>query len=321
MMDARKIFQLSQSKLKREIQNTLMERGREIISRNGYLYSPGKLPVMLVAHLDTVHRDLPKIICTSDDGNVWMSPQGIGGDDRCGVYALLSIAEKFDVHLLFCEDEEIGAIGARNFCKSDIVPDINYIVEIDRKGSNDAVFYDCANPEFTEFVLSFGFKEELGIFSDISVIAPALGVAAVNLSSGYHNAHKTEEYVVWSELRNTIERVEKMLATETTFFEYIEDSISRWSNFDYGLHGFNSKTFTAGNTILLTEFSGVLIDKETSSTYNDLSDDLFGIAKNGDIYSLYIGNYAEKIDGVKAVDNNYREIVFDEAVAVEYEVW
>ena len=88
--------------------------------------------------------------------------------------------------MLFCEDEETGGHGARAFTQSGIAADVHYIVEMDRRGDNDAVFYECDNPEFTEFVCSFGFSEEAGSFSDISVIAPYLKRAAVNISAGYY---------------------------------------------------------------------------------------------------------------------------------------
>ena len=62
------------------------------IARKGsYILVPGQAPVMLLAHLDTVHHQPVKTICRSDNGNILMSPEGIGGDDRCGVYALVTI--------------------------------------------------------------------------------------------------------------------------------------------------------------------------------------------------------------------------------------
>ena len=70
---------------------------------------------MLVAHLDTVHSQRVHDICKSDDGNILMSPQGIGGDDRCGVFALCNIFQSAQIKpwLLFCCNEEVGGVGAR----------------------------------------------------------------------------------------------------------------------------------------------------------------------------------------------------------------
>ena len=62
--------------------------------KDSFIIVKGNAPIMLVAHLDTVHAEPVQVICKSADGNILMSPQGIGGDDRCGVYALNKIYEQ-----------------------------------------------------------------------------------------------------------------------------------------------------------------------------------------------------------------------------------
>lgn len=155
----------------------------------------GTIPVLLVAHMDTVHRQPVEQICYSADGAVAMSPQGIGGDDRCGVWMILQILRTTNCHVLFCEDEEVGCIGAKKFTGGSLRPQVNYIVELDRQGNNDAVFYRCDNPEFEDFVTSFGFETAGGSCSDISYIAPYLETAAVNISCGYYCEHQRHEYI------------------------------------------------------------------------------------------------------------------------------
>lgn len=231
-MNFERIIKLKQASLKHELDRELRGMGYTcIVNDTGFLYAEGSHPVLLVAHLDTVHTSAVKTICKSDDGDVWMSPEGIGGDDRCGVYMVLEIAKKINCSVLFCEDEEIGGRGASAFVSSGIIPNANYIVEFDRKGNNDAVFYDCDNPEFTDFVEGFGFKENWGSFSDISFVAPALKIAAVNLSSGYHDAHTRYEHIVISEMEDVIERATEMIQTETGQFEYIEAKWNYKSNY------------------------------------------------------------------------------------------
>jgi len=51
------------------------------------------------------------------------------------------------------------------------------------------------------------FKTAQGSFSDISLIAPELDIAAVNLSCGYYLAHTRHEYINRSHLDNTIQKV------------------------------------------------------------------------------------------------------------------
>ena len=197
-----KICRMTQANLKSYVTKRLKHTHNEITVDDGFVFAKGKFPVLLVAHLDTVHKSLPYFIMRTIDkeGNTSISsPNGIGGDDRCGVYMIFKILEKFNCSVLFCEDEEIGTVGAKKFNKHPISKglEFNYIIEFDRKGNNDAVFYDCDNEEFTKFITKEFFKEAYGSYSDISEVAPHLGCAAVNLSCGYYNAHTTKEYVVF----------------------------------------------------------------------------------------------------------------------------
>lgn len=217
---------MSQERLKKYVTKELRKTHPAVIVDDGYVYAQGKFPVLLVAHLDTVHDKLPTSILYNTKENSVSSTNGIGGDDRCGVYMILEIIKKYNCSVLFCEDEEIGCVGADKFACSETAKGLqfNYIMEFDRKGKNDAVFYDCDNPEFEDFITKEFYKTNTGSFSDISAIAPFLGCAAVNLSCGYYKAHTKEEYVVLSEMEKSIQEACKILerTTENDKFEYIE---------------------------------------------------------------------------------------------------
>ena len=221
----------------KELFNLLRKKYRgEAIARLGsYILVPGKAPIMLLAHMDTVHEKPVKHICKSSDGDILMSPQGIGGDDRCGVYALVKAYEAALIKpwLLFTCDEEIGGLGAERFVtdyRKDKMPkdlgSLKLLVEIDRKGKKDAVYYSCDNSEFEKYITSKGFVTAYGSFSDISVIAPAIGVAAVNLSSGYYNAHTLHEYInrkqIDAVIKSVIEIVAEAAKSDFPKYEYIE---------------------------------------------------------------------------------------------------
>jgi hypothetical protein len=114
----------------------------------------------------------------SDGGDKISSPQGIGGDDRCGVYMIMQIVKDYNCSVLFTEDEEIGCIGANKFVKAlrkkEIeIAKVNYMIELDRKGANDAVFYECDNPEFERFILQDDDWElKYGSYTDIVELEP-----------------------------------------------------------------------------------------------------------------------------------------------------
>ena len=231
-----RICKMKQPEVKAYMKKYLTSKGYKIICEDGFLYAKGTVPVLLIAHMDTVHKET----CTEvlvDKTKTLSSPQGIGGDDRCGVYIIMNIVKELNCSVLLCEDEEIGGIGASKFTKTKYIDDlgVNYMVEFDRKGSNDAVFYSCDNKDFTKFITeTTGFKEAYGSFSDISTVAPAAKIAAVNLSCGYYNAHTTNEYVKFDEMLNTIEVAKKLIKTESDKFEYVA---KKYQNYNYGRYG------------------------------------------------------------------------------------
>lgn len=236
-----KICRMSQKSLKNHVKQKLQMRYEEVIVDDGFVYAQGSFPVLLVAHLDTVHSKLPNIILYDKDQNTVSSPNGIGGDDRCGVYMIFEIINKFNCSVLFCEDEEDGGIGANKFVKTDLARtlDFNYIIEFDRANANDAVFYSCDNYDFEKFITRDFYKINYGTYSDICDIAPVIGCAAVNLSCGYYKAHTKDEYVVLSDMENSIKAACDILArtTQNDKFEYVEYfEYDAWNG--YGYNGF-----------------------------------------------------------------------------------
>ena len=283
----------------RPTQNQLFKRickhfkGKTLVSRGNFVLVRGTAPIMLVAHLDTVHEQPVKDICATADGNILMSPQGIGGDDRCGVCALVKVHHTAQVKpwLLFTCDEEVGGIGAQVFADSFAqgrlpaeMDSLKCLIEIDRRGAKDAVFYDSYNPDFEDYITGKGFQTAFGSFSDISVIAPALGVAAVNLSAGYYNAHRLDEYIVRLELEHTIQKVIEIVADSTR---------ADFPRFEYDTGGYH----------------GGWWQEESITIPNDLPDDLREIYEE-----LRLVYTAEQLDNVRLQYGNriLWQLYFDE---------
>lgn len=224
------ICQMSQGKLLKTLKTFLKKKDYNLIVTDSYIIAEGQLPVCLMAHLDTVGSAPPNEIYYDQKKKVMWSPDLLGADDRAGVYAIIQIIEHgYRPHIIFTTNEELGAVGASTLVSEN--PDcplenLSAIFELDRRGYNDCVFYDCDNKHFTKFVEGFGFKTAYGSFSDISVIAPAWGVAAANLSIGYENEHMQIEILHVKWLEKTIKKVEKILdyciENELPYYTYIE---------------------------------------------------------------------------------------------------
>lgn len=226
------ICRMTQAEVKAYMTQYLTSKNYEPICEDGFLYAKGDIPVLLVAHMDTVHNKVCEEIITLN--GVMSSPQGIGGDDRCGIFMIANIVKDLHCSVLLCEDEEIGMVGAKKFTKTDYINnlDVNYMIELDRKGIEDAVFYSCANEEFIKFVCNAtGNTKAYGSFSDISTLMPASKLCGVNLSCGYFNAHTTQEYVDYDVMMESIIVTKHLIQTQCDApFEY---KAAQYESYDY----------------------------------------------------------------------------------------
>ena len=200
---------------------------KNVISTNMYIIAEGELPICLCAHMDTVFLFAPKDIYFDAEQKIMWSPQGLGADDRAGIYCIINLLEKgFKPSIILTDLEEYGGKGADALVlKYPNCPfkDCRALIQLDRQGEKDSVFYECDNVDFENKINSYGFKTDFGSFTDISILAPKWGIAAVNLSVGYKNEHQYIEVLNLEYCHKTIEKVSKILkdCKEWNFYEYI----------------------------------------------------------------------------------------------------
>ena len=214
----------TQNGLRNTMSKYLRSKYKRVIETKEYICAEGDIPIALVAHMDTVFKFPTHEVFYDRQKNVIWSPDGLGADDRAGVFAIIQIIKRgLRPHIILTTDEEIGAVGASKLSMIDCpFEDLRYLIQLDRRGSNDCVFYECDNHEFVEYVEQFGFIEAIGSFSDISVICPAWEIAGVNLSIGYRDEHSISEILFVNYMLDTIEKVIKMLQEkEIPKFKYI----------------------------------------------------------------------------------------------------
>jgi len=237
------VYKKSDEELLKVLPKFLKSKGFTVKKGEGYVYARQKkssIPIMLVAHIDTVHGKPPSSIYYDREANVIWSPDGLGGDDRAGVAAILEIVERgYRPYILFLDGEERGGIGAHEAIANIMLPaKVHCLIELDRKNSNDAVFYNCGNEEFMSYIINFGYEFEVGSFSDISILCPKWDIAGVNLSIGYYNQHSSAEYVKLDEWELAVEKVTKMLKNPPSKkFDYQEKVLApfkhSYSKYDY----------------------------------------------------------------------------------------
>ena len=256
------ICRLTQRQVKKFVIEVLKLYYKEVIEGDGFVYAQGtNCNVLLTAHMDTVHKsqctDIYEYV-TKAKQTILSSPQGIGGDDRCGVYAILEVLKRSDIRpsILFCEDEEDGGIGSEKFCNTNYLDDIcslNYMIEIDRANANDCVFYEDTNEDFIKYIESVSkTKEAYGSFSDICNLSSSSGVSSFNISCGYYNAHTTSEYVVMEELEDCIAKVIGLLKTNQTDDMKFDWTPARCYGYGYS-YGYGYNNYSSSKTNLMQE--------------------------------------------------------------------
>lgn len=235
------LAQKTQNELRKYCYNKLAQfyKKSKIYNDKQFVYAKGNIPLMLVAHLDTVHKNIPSNIWYNADFTKVKADEGIGGDDRCGVYAILTILNRLDKRrlpsVLFTTDEEIGGIGVAAFCKKFEKKklNVNAFIEIDRAHKNDVVNYSDDNFDLVSKFEEMGYKYEFGSYTDIVDLMETFGISGVNLSSGYYHAHTTNEYVNFKDLMWTIDNITTFINNPTNYekpYEYEEYKYSRYGS-------------------------------------------------------------------------------------------
>lgn len=197
-----------------------------------YLFAKGDIDVLVVAHLDTVHKYTPKLdeIYHDQEKRVMLSPVGIGADDRCGVFMIMNlIFQGYKPHVAFVWDEEIGGIGSsamvKDFTPEKLDVNINFAIQYDRRGHAQSVYYSLYNAEFESYINSFGFTTHFGTYTDICEICPEWHFAGVNLSTGYMHEHTHGELVLLDTIEDTLAKSIKILDDQIEnpkYYEYAE---------------------------------------------------------------------------------------------------
>lgn len=218
--------------LMKSLQKQLLACYKKVIYTPECVVAFGEIPIALVAHVDTVVPFAPSELFYDRFKRTCLAlGQGAGFDDRAGIYAIWKIVEacgKCRPTIILTTGEEDYGVGAHKLASKVDIGNIKYLIELDRAGVQDCVFYYCENEDFKKYVESFGFKEEKGSYTDISFLMHKWKICGVNLSVGYFCEHTDWENLNVDALHLTINKVLRMLREENIpDFEYKGDG-SKW---------------------------------------------------------------------------------------------
>lgn len=240
-----RLVSLSETEMRKAMTQLLKSKYNNLIISKDYIVAIGDIPIALVSHMDTVFKSPVSDLYYDQRKGVLWSPEGLGADDRAGIFAIIKILQEgLRPSIILTTGEEEGGVGAYALTTAHPdcpIPGLKYMIELDRRGSNDCVFYDCYCPEFVDYIENFGFCERWGSFTDISFLMPEWEIVGVNLSVGYENEHTHTEILNIGPLFDTIQKVKKMLREKNIpDFKYDELTIPNsawWRKAEaYGYH-------------------------------------------------------------------------------------
>lgn len=191
----------------------------------------------VVAHTDTVHNldtinvfeeQLPnaqqELKLSYKAYNNQGLPTGIGGDDKCGVFACMKMLEEFDnIKAAFFVAEETGCNGSLKADKA-FFSNVGYAIEFDAP-ENWMVTQFCFGQELfdldSEFfnvcdkILSEGTQDRqeymIHPYTDVWALRSKFDFMCINFSIGYYNYHSSEEYVVLEDVYSGLNMGRKMV--------------------------------------------------------------------------------------------------------------
>lgn len=191
----------------------------------------------LAAHMDQVQENHSKDFMVFEHGDTVFAfsskcgaQQGLGADDKNGIFICLECLRKYDVlKVAFFVGEETGCVGS-NKVDLTFFKDCRFIVQPDRKGGKDLITEmfcgDVCSEDFVKAIGAdkFGYKHDLGSITDVGeLVERGVGISCLNLSCGYYNPHSDKEITSLSELENCLNFVQHIVETcvEVFPFEYV----------------------------------------------------------------------------------------------------
>ena len=175
----------------------------------------------VTAHFDEVHAPTERNIIVDGDLIYAVDNKGervgIGADDKNGLWIISHLLHTKQVLkvALFVQEERDGEMpGCRGSraCSLAFFDNVRYVLAVDRKGNNEVVTVGkgdirlCDDDFFPrDVLLKYGYECVPGGRTDVVALKErGLHVPCCNISCGYYNAHKPEEYSVFTHLENSL---------------------------------------------------------------------------------------------------------------------
>lgn len=192
----------------------------------------------VVSHTDTVHeldsifiQEQKKenaqgelkdsLFALNSDGK----PTGIGGDDKCGVFACLTLLQELpNLKAAFFVSEETGCHGSQK-ANVGFFSNVGYAIQFDAPENwmvtekcfgqvlfdRDSEFFNTCDKILTESMDSDFMEYMVHPYTDVYALRKSFDISCINFSIGYYNYHTRNEYVVIEDVYKGIDIGKKMI--------------------------------------------------------------------------------------------------------------
>ena len=191
----------------------------------------------VVAHTDTVHQidtiNIREEMLPNEQGEIKESlkayndfgnPTGIGGDNKCGVFACLELLKELpNLKVAFFVSEETGCHGSRA-ADEKFFSNVGYCIQFDAPGNSmvsefcmgvqlfdkHSDFFKGANEVLTE---NFNGRNDYQShpYTDVYALKSKFNFSCINFAIGYYQYHSKNEYVVVEDVYNGIDTGKKII--------------------------------------------------------------------------------------------------------------
>ena len=192
----------------------------------------------VISHTDTVHNidtiNIREEMLNNTQGEEKLSykayndegnPTGIGGDDKCGVFACLTLLQELpNVKAAFFVSEETGCHGSLK-ASEEFFENVGYGIQFDAPENwmvtercfgqvlfdRDSEFFESCDKVLTEGMDNNYMEYMVHPYTDVYALRGKFDFSCINISIGYYNYHTKHEYVVVEDVFNGIDMGKKMI--------------------------------------------------------------------------------------------------------------
>jgi len=192
----------------------------------------------VISHTDTVHNidtiNIREEQLPNAQGEIKLSlkayndeglPTGIGGDDKAGVFACLTLLKELPyLKAAFFVSEETGCHGSKE-ADPEFFENVGYGIQFDAPENwmitekcfgqilfdRDTEFFEKVDKVLTEGMVKEDMQYMVHPYTDVYALRGKFDFSCINFSIGYYNYHTKNEYVVIEDVFNGIEMGRKMI--------------------------------------------------------------------------------------------------------------